>query len=201
MQPKIGRLALSAGRGAHVSRPAHYTSARHQADRRDVGPGVLTITCCRTGTSLTDTIVPRRASEQVRCKRQQVDHRGERRGSAQGAAAPGSSERWRLQCPRSLLAHLFLGVCASHLVPRARLPLFRFRPPLPCPRAAATTCGGVAGLLAPTGKCRCPAPLRPLYLLLHGLLRVISFPLVVLRPWLFGAARSQGAPVDNLTGP
>ena len=55
--------------------------------------------------------------------------------------------RWRPQDPRGLLAHPFLGAYAPHVAPRARLPLFRFQPPLPCPRAAAMMCGGVAGLL------------------------------------------------------
>ena len=55
---------------------------------------------------------------------------------------------WGPQDPRGLLAHPFLGACAPHVALRARLPLLRFRPPLPCrPWAAAMIRGGVAGLL------------------------------------------------------
>ena len=49
----------------------------------------------------------------------------------------GLAEGWGPQDPKRPLAHPFLGACAPHVALRARLPLFCFRPPLPCPWAAA----------------------------------------------------------------
>ena len=54
--------------------------------------------------------------------------------------------------PRGLWAHLLLGALAPHVALRASLPLFCFRPPLPCPRAAAIPYGAEARLLR---CCRC----------------------------------------------
>ena len=67
-------------------------------------------------------------------------------GGGLAAPLPQTARGGDPRTPRSLLAHPFLGACAPHAAPRARLPLFHFRPPLPCPWAAAMIRGGVAGL-------------------------------------------------------
>ena len=90
LQPKIGRLALQAAvdlssagwsRSSREQASAYYTSARHQADRRETDVSSLSHAAERATHSLTRSseVVPRRASEQVRRKRQQAAHRGERR--------------------------------------------------------------------------------------------------------------------------
>ena len=85
----------------------------------------------------------------------------------------------RCPCVVPCSASAGLAVCCGHVAPRARLPLFHFRPPpLPCPWTAAMRSSGAAGLLpwllAPAGKCGCPALYSPLRPLLHGPLRAMS---------------------------
>ena len=110
-----------------------------------------------------------------------------RGGGLPGSHAASNSQRWG---PKYPAVHTFLGALAVAL--RVVFPLFRFRPPLPCPwTAALLRSGGVwllTWLLAPAGKCGCPAlPCAcTTHRLSHSALRVI-----VAVPWCFVAATNQ----------
>ena len=99
MQPKTGELNLhaavdsgSAGRSrsSREQAPAYYTSVRQQANRRETVEALhwdqgssRSQAAKRASQSLARSTeaVPGCASEQVRCKRQQVAHRGKRPGA------------------------------------------------------------------------------------------------------------------------
>ena len=66
-------------------------------------------------------------------------------GGVLAVPLPQTARRGDLRT-QGLWAHPILGACA-HVAPRARLPLFHFRPPLPCAWAAAMRSSGAAGLL------------------------------------------------------
>ena len=95
--------------------------------------------------------------------------------------AASNSQEWGPQYLKRPVGPPFPWSLAPHVAPRARLPLFRPRPPLPCPWAAALLRSGGAWLLpwllAPAGKCGCPALPSTLRPPLHGPLGAVGAPL------------------------
>ena len=92
------------------------------------------------------------------------------KGGCLAAPLPQTARGGDRRAPRGLLAHPFLGASAPLRAPRARVPLFRFRPPLPCPRPSwDVVVHGVTLLLAPAGKCGC--------------LACSAFRIIPLAPW------------------
>ena len=93
-----------------------------------------------------------------------------------------NSQGWGAQDPKRPVGRPFPRSLCSTRSPWASLPLFRLRPPLPCPCAAAMSRDGVAGLLpwwlVSTGKCGCLTLLSSLLLQLQGLLPPGSSPLM-----------------------